>query len=54
MCTTSIECKIVITSMLTIKSGTDCHMISQDFGWIRIGLVLVRVGYSVILWCDRG
>jgi hypothetical protein len=28
MCTTSVECKIVITVMLTVMSGMDPHMIS--------------------------
>jgi hypothetical protein len=28
MCTTSVECKIVITVVLTIMSGMDPHMIS--------------------------
>jgi hypothetical protein len=34
-CTTSAECKIVITVMLTIMSGMDPHMISGT----RVGLV---------------
>jgi hypothetical protein len=33
MCTLSTECKTIITVMLTVKSGMDPHMISQDFGW---------------------
>jgi hypothetical protein len=28
MCTTSAECKTVITAVLTIMSGMDSHMIS--------------------------
>jgi hypothetical protein len=28
MCTTSVECKIVITAVLTVMSGMDPHMIS--------------------------
>jgi hypothetical protein len=35
MCTTSAECKTVITVMLTVMSGMDPHMISG----IRVGLV---------------
>src|ERR1041384_8766836 len=32
MCTTSAECKTVITAVLTVKSGMDPHMISWEFG----------------------
>jgi hypothetical protein len=28
MCTTSAECKIVITAVLTVMSGMDPHMIN--------------------------
>jgi hypothetical protein len=35
MCTTSTECKTVITAMLTIMSGIDPHMISGT----QVGLV---------------
>jgi hypothetical protein len=35
MCTTSAECKTVITAVLTIMSGMDPHMISRT----RVGLV---------------
>jgi hypothetical protein len=39
-CTTSVECKIVITVMLTIMSGMDPHMISENLGMFRLsGLV---------------
>jgi hypothetical protein len=37
MCTTSIECKTVMTAVLTVKSGMDPHMISQDFCWVGNG-----------------
>jgi hypothetical protein len=41
-CTTSAECKIVITAMLTVMSGMDPHMISGNLGRLcLIGLVLV-------------
>jgi hypothetical protein len=30
MCTTSAECKTVITAILTVKSSMDPHMISRD------------------------
>jgi hypothetical protein len=37
ICTTSVECKIVITVVLTIMSGMDPHMISGT----QIGLVVL-------------
>jgi hypothetical protein len=40
MCTTSAECKTVITAMLTVMSGMDPHMISGTrVGLIELGLV---------------
>jgi hypothetical protein len=42
MCTTSIECKTVITVMLTVMSGMDPHMISRNSGCFG----LVRVSHS--------
>jgi hypothetical protein len=33
MCTTSAECKTVITAMLTVMSGMDPHMISGNPGF---------------------
>ncbi len=35
MCTTSAECKTIITTVLTVISGMDPHMISGT----RVGLV---------------
>jgi hypothetical protein len=35
MCTTSVECKTVITAVLTVMSGMDPHMISGT----RVGLI---------------
>jgi hypothetical protein len=35
MCTTSAECKTVITAVLTVMSGMDPHLISRT----RVGLV---------------
>jgi hypothetical protein len=32
MCTTSVECKTVITAMLTVMSGMDPHIISGNIG----------------------
>jgi hypothetical protein len=40
MCTTSTECKIVITVVLTVMSGMDPHMISRtQVGLVELGLV---------------
>jgi hypothetical protein len=40
MCTTSVECKTVITTMLMIMSGMDPHMISVTrVGLVGLGLV---------------
>jgi hypothetical protein len=40
MCTTSVECKTVITAVLTIMSGMDPHMISGTrVGLVGLGLV---------------
>jgi hypothetical protein len=42
MCTTSTECKTIITAMLIVMSGMDPHMISRTWGgWV--GLVLVSL-----------
>jgi hypothetical protein len=39
MCTTSAECKTIITVMLTVMSGMDPHMISWNLRWVWLGLV---------------
>jgi hypothetical protein len=40
ICTTSLECKTVITAMLTVMSGMDPHMISGTrVGLVELGLV---------------
>jgi hypothetical protein len=40
MCTTSAECKTVITAVLTIMSSIDPHMISgTQIGLVKLGLV---------------
>jgi hypothetical protein len=40
MCTTSAECKTVITTVFTVMSGMDPHMISGTrVGLIELGLV---------------
>jgi hypothetical protein len=42
MCTTSVECKTVITVVLTVMSGMDPHMISGTrVGLVELGLVSV-------------
>jgi hypothetical protein len=41
-CTTSAECKTVITVVLTVMSGMDPHMISGNIGMGK-GHVLVRL-----------
>jgi hypothetical protein len=40
MCTTSTECKTIITAVHTIMSGMDPHMISETrIGLVELGLV---------------
>jgi hypothetical protein len=42
MCTTSAECKTVITAMLTVMNGMDPHMISGTWvGLVELGLVSI-------------
>jgi hypothetical protein len=36
--TTSVECKTVITAVLTVMSGMDPHMISGNTGFDLVGL----------------
>jgi hypothetical protein len=45
-CTTSAECKTVITVMLTVMSGMDPHMISgnREFGWFGLVWLDCRSG----------
>jgi hypothetical protein len=46
MCITSVECKTVITAVLTVMSGMDPHMISWNLRWVWFGLVgFVEVGF---------
>jgi hypothetical protein len=35
-CTTSVECKTIITAVLTIMSSMDPHMISGNLGWVMV------------------
>jgi hypothetical protein len=40
MCTTSVECKTIITAMLTVMSGMDPHMVSgTQVELVKFGLV---------------
>jgi hypothetical protein len=61
-CTTSAECKTVITVVLMVMSGKDPHMIRWNLRWVWFGLVgwfvevdLIRlwVGHGVTPRCDR-
>jgi hypothetical protein len=61
MCTTSAECKTVITAVLTVMSGMDPHMISWNprlgqFGWFGlVGLskwILLGCGSVTVRLCD--
>jgi hypothetical protein len=53
MCTTSTECKTVITVVLMVMSGIDPHMISgnRDGFWLSRGLC--RSGFTR-LWVSHG
>jgi hypothetical protein len=52
MCTTSAECKIVITVVLMVMSGMGPHMISWNLRWVwLVRLVLskwVSLGYGSV------
>jgi hypothetical protein len=48
-CTSSTECKTVITVMLTVMSGMDPHMISGNLRW-----VLLSLGWVVSKWVLLG
>jgi hypothetical protein len=57
-CTTSPECKTVITAVLTLMSDMDPHMISGNprFGWVGlVGLskwILLGCGSVTVRLCD--
>jgi hypothetical protein len=55
MCTTSAECKIVITATLMVMSAMDPHMISGNLGWVFVKswLGCVEVGF-IRLWVSHG
>jgi hypothetical protein len=54
MCTTSAECKTVITAVLTVMSGMDPHMISGNPGFglvwfgrfVEVDLIRLWVGHG--------
>jgi hypothetical protein len=54
-CTTSTECKTVITAVLTVMSGMDPHMISGNpgFGWVGLSKwILLGCGSVMVRLCD--
>jgi hypothetical protein len=55
MCTTSVECKTIITSVLTVMSSMDHHMISGNLGWVFVMSWLGCVEVDFIwLWVGHG
>jgi hypothetical protein len=48
-CTTSAECKTIITAVLTVMSSMDPPMISGNLGW-----VLLSLGWVVSKWVLLG
>jgi hypothetical protein len=50
MCTTSTECKTIITVMLMVMNGMDPHMISGNLGWV----FLLSLGRVVSKWILLG
>jgi hypothetical protein len=55
MCTTSVECKTIITSVLTVMSSMDRHMISGNLGWVFVMSWLGCVEVDFIwLWVGHG
>jgi hypothetical protein len=54
-CTTSAECKTVITAVLMVMSGMDPHMISWNLRWVWFGWFgwVVEVDF-IRLWVCHG
>jgi hypothetical protein len=50
-CTTSAECKTVITAVLTVMSGMDPRMISGNTGFGLVGLGWVGLSKRILLGC---
>jgi hypothetical protein len=55
MCTTSTECKTVITAVLMVMSGMDPHIISGNLEWVFVKSQLgcVKVGF-IRSWVGHG
>jgi hypothetical protein len=51
-CTTSTECKTIITAVLMVMSGMDPHMISWNLKWVWFGW-LVEVDF-IRWWVGHG
>jgi hypothetical protein len=53
-CTTSIECKTVITVVFTVMSGMDPQMISGNLGWVSVNswLGCIEVGF-IRMWVSH-
>jgi hypothetical protein len=54
-CSTSVECKIVITVVLMVMSAMDPHMISGNLGWVFVmsRLGCIEVGF-IRSWVGHG
>jgi hypothetical protein len=52
-CTTSAECKTVITAALTVMSGMDPHMSIGNLGWVMVKS-WVGLGWVVSMWALLG
>jgi hypothetical protein len=54
-CTTSVECKTIVTVVLTIMCGMDPHMVSGNQGWVFVKSWLGCVEVGLIrLWVGHG
>jgi hypothetical protein len=54
-CTTSAECKTVITAVLMVMSSMDPHMIRWNLRWVWFGLVGWFVEVDLVrLWVGHG
>jgi hypothetical protein len=56
MCTTSVECKTVITAVLMVMSGMDPRMNCGNLGWVfsvKSWLDCVEVDF-IRLWVGHG
>jgi hypothetical protein len=53
-CTTSVECKTIITVMLTVMSGMDPHMLVETLGLVWFGWVGLSKWIFIRLWVGHG